>query len=158
MFSKELENLIAASIADGVLTDQEKRVLIKRAENEGVDLDELEVYIDSLLHNQRVAKDEAELQEIKSREQWHGIVKKCPQCGTPVEAGMGKCKACGYEFSGLEANKQTEKLSDKLNQIAVTAYKTSYDKDSAISLVIKSFPISSAKEDLLDLIMTLKRG
>lgn len=49
MFSKEMEALIAASIEDGILTEQEKRVLVKRAEKEGIDLDELEVYIQSML-------------------------------------------------------------------------------------------------------------
>ena len=41
MFSKELENLIKVTLADGVLTDKEKSVLIKRAQKEGVDIDEL---------------------------------------------------------------------------------------------------------------------
>ena len=45
MFSKELESLIQATLQDGLLTDQEKAVLIRRAQNEGVDLDELDIYI-----------------------------------------------------------------------------------------------------------------
>ena len=53
MFSKEMEALIAASIEDGILTEQEKRVLVKRAEKEGIDLDELEVYIQSMLQKQQ---------------------------------------------------------------------------------------------------------
>lgn len=35
MFSKEMEALIEAALQDGVLTDQEKTVLLKRAQREG---------------------------------------------------------------------------------------------------------------------------
>lgn len=45
MFSKELENLIQATLEDGILEDYEKAALVKRAEAEGVDLAELEIYI-----------------------------------------------------------------------------------------------------------------
>ena len=53
MFSKELENLIQATLEDGVLEDNEKAALIKRAQKEGVDLDELEIYINSLLQRRQ---------------------------------------------------------------------------------------------------------
>ena len=49
MFSPELEALIQATLADGVLTENEKLALVRRAEKEGVDLAELEIYIDSLI-------------------------------------------------------------------------------------------------------------
>ena len=44
MFSKEMEALIQATLEDGVLEDHEKAALIKRAQKEGIDLDELEIY------------------------------------------------------------------------------------------------------------------
>ena len=49
MFSKELESLIQATLEDGILEDNEKAALVKRAQKEGVDLDELEIYITSIL-------------------------------------------------------------------------------------------------------------
>lgn len=49
MFSKELESLIQATLEDGLLDEKEKAALIKRAEREGVDIAELEIYINSLL-------------------------------------------------------------------------------------------------------------
>lgn len=45
MFSKELESLIEAALVDGKIDEIEKRALVKRAEKDGVDVDELEVYI-----------------------------------------------------------------------------------------------------------------
>lgn len=53
MFSKGLEDLIKATLEDGILEDYEKEALIKRAQKEGVDLTELEIYINSLLQKRK---------------------------------------------------------------------------------------------------------
>lgn len=57
MFSKELEEVIEAALADGVLTDKERAVLHKRAAAEGVDLDELDVVIDGRLAKAKKQED-----------------------------------------------------------------------------------------------------
>lgn len=46
MYSKELEELIEAVLADGTITEKERDVIHKRAEREGVSLDEIDVYLD----------------------------------------------------------------------------------------------------------------
>ena len=43
MLSKELEEIVEAALADGVLTDKERAVLHKRAQAEGIDPDELDI-------------------------------------------------------------------------------------------------------------------
>ena len=53
MFSERLEKLIQSSLQDGILTDQEKAAIIKRANAEGEDIDEIEIYIDSLLQKRQ---------------------------------------------------------------------------------------------------------
>lgn len=53
MFSEKLEELIQSSLQDGVLTDQERAAIIKRAKAEGEDIDEVEIYIDSLLQKRQ---------------------------------------------------------------------------------------------------------
>ena len=60
MFSKELENLIQATLEDGVLEDYERAALVKRATAEGVDLTELEIYINSILQKRKKEHDLAE--------------------------------------------------------------------------------------------------
>ena len=47
--SKELEVLIEASLADGVLTAKEREVLHKKALQEGMDPDELDVIVEGRL-------------------------------------------------------------------------------------------------------------
>lgn len=49
VFSARLEALISSALQDGVLTDQEKAILKKRAEKEGEDWDEVEMILNSRL-------------------------------------------------------------------------------------------------------------
>lgn len=59
MYSEKLETMIMSVIADGKITDKERSVLHKLAEAEGVDTDELDVYLDGLLWElQQEAKEE----------------------------------------------------------------------------------------------------
>lgn len=51
MYSEQLEQLIKSVIADGFITDKERSVLHKKAAAEGIDEDEIDVYIDGLIVN-----------------------------------------------------------------------------------------------------------
>lgn len=50
MYSEKLENFIEAIIADGIITDKEQQVLHKLAAAEGVDLDEIDIVVESRLY------------------------------------------------------------------------------------------------------------
>lgn len=50
MFSKELNDLIDFSISDGELDKKEKQLIYKKAIEEGVDIDELEIYLKSKIY------------------------------------------------------------------------------------------------------------
>lgn len=49
MYSEQLEQLIKSVIADGVITEKERAVLHKKAAAEGIDEDEIDVYVDGLV-------------------------------------------------------------------------------------------------------------
>ena len=74
MFSKELQQLIEASLVDGVLTEKERTVIRKRALLEGVDPDEVDVILDAELSKISIAKSPKK----------HGEVRKCPNCGAVI--------------------------------------------------------------------------
>jgi len=67
LFSPRLEALINSALQDGVLTEQEKAILKKRAEKEGEDWDEVEMIINSRLprKEQTSPKKAVELSDIK---------------------------------------------------------------------------------------------
>lgn len=48
MFSERLEFLIHNAVEDGQVTEKESAVIIRRAQAEGEDLDEVDIYIQSL--------------------------------------------------------------------------------------------------------------
>lgn len=161
MFSKELENLIKATLEDGKLTDLEKKALVKRAQNEGVDLDELEIYIDSILQKRErelklqreaeyAAHDKAKMEEFG---------KVCPSCKRQVKSMTLQCE-CGYEFINHGTVSAAQILSDKINEIQNAPYKSSvgsddYDtevqaREQKIRDVITFAVIPNSKEDIIE--------
>ena len=50
MLTPELEQLINYALEDGVLTDKERSVLMRKAQAAGADLDEFEMILDAKLH------------------------------------------------------------------------------------------------------------
>lgn len=120
MFSKELEDLIQATLADGVLTEKEKLALVNRAEKEGVDLAELEIYIDSLIQkriqSERITKEEKAIARDKERK---GNV--CPHCGTPIPPLTKTCPSCGAAVGSNETvgDKELTKLVDDMEEAIV---------------------------------------
>ncbi len=49
MYNEQIESLISAALADGMLTEKEKQVLFKKAQAQGIDLDEFEIILDARL-------------------------------------------------------------------------------------------------------------
>lgn len=142
MYSKNMEALISAALADGVLTEKEKLVLFKRAETEGIDLDEFEMVLDARLVELQKA-EKAEMSAPKSTK--YGDVRKCPACGARVPALAVSCAGCGYEFTGVDASSSAQNLSKAI---------LGCDR-SQVKEVIKIFPVPNAKHDLFDIIVFL---
>lgn len=82
--SPELDRLIDASLTDGVITPQEYEAIMNRARQEGENLAEIDIFVQS------------RLQKIQqSREKNAPKARKCPACGEYVNALTGICPACG---------------------------------------------------------------
>ncbi len=79
----ELEKLIDAVVRDGVVTEKDRNVVLRKASELGVDPDEAEIYLESKLE---------EAQEARSRN----------KVATPAPAASGpsNCKACGAAIQG----------------------------------------------------------
>ena len=162
MFSKEMEALIEATLQDGVLTDQEKAVLIKRAQKEGIDVDELDVYIQSLLQKRHQA--EAEEDARNDRQSKMGSVKKCPHCGQPVQAGWAACPMCGFAFNVEENSASFVKFSEQISSMdtnmgimglgSVTG--SWLKKIQQKANVIETYPVPNNRMALLEFLSQLK--
>ena len=151
MYSKELEELIDSVLADGVITDQERTVLRKRALACGEDPDEVMIVVDGRLAKMK----EGAIPAIPATEKRGNIV-KCPNCGAPIEAGAVKCKECGYVFTNVKANNTAKEFAIMLEQ---RIQKVRYDGDKTninkVNEFIKNYPLPTGKEDLLEFIASL---
>lgn len=146
MYNEQLEQLIDAALADGVLTEKEKQILFKKAQGLGVDLDEFEMVLDArLVKMQKAEAEKAASSAPKSNK--YGDVKKCPACGAIVGTLKTICSECGYEFRDIQANLSSEKLANKLER-------AKSDKEKAG--IISTFPVPSSKEDLFEFIVSMK--
>lgn len=150
MFSKELESLIQATLEDGVLEDNEKAALVKRAEREGVDIAELEIYINSLLQKQAKELEDEKTAERKKieKEKKDAFGRKCPNCGAQVPPLTLKCE-CGYEFTSQNQISSVQILSDKINEITRST-KDEADRNKLITDTISLFPVPNTKEDIIE--------
>ncbi len=118
MFSKELENLIQATLEDGMLEEYEKAALVKRAQAEGVDLTELEIYINAQLQRRkRELKEKNEALDAQSeKEKKEAIGPVCPKCGKQVPPLTLKCE-CGYEFVKVNKESSFSLLMNKIDNL-----------------------------------------
>lgn len=113
MYNEQVEKLIELALADGELTEKEKQVLFKKAEAEGIDLDEFEMVLDAKLFERNQAKTSSPPVSAPKSDKY-GDVKKCPSCGSIVQSFSGKCSDCGYEFRDIQSDATINKLFEAL--------------------------------------------
>ena len=163
MFSKELENLIQATLEDGVLEEYEKAALLKRAQAEGVDPTELQIYINSIL--QKRQRERAEAEDAKQaeidRKKKEAVGRICPKCQRPVPPMTIKCQ-CGYEFVDTNRLSSVQILFEKLNSITLTeaeeeGIKLGSQNENRENLILRkkidiitTFPVPNTKEDIIE--------
>lgn len=150
MFSKELENLIQATLEDGVLEENEKAALIKRAQNEGVDLAELEIYINSILQRRQreLINEKQKLAEAYKKEKKEAFGRVCPNCGKQIPPMTLKCE-CGYEFNKKEATSSSQQLMEQIGEISASKGSEG-EKHERIMNAISMFPVPNTKEDIIE--------
>ena len=167
MFSKELENLIQATLEDGVLEDYEKAALVKRATAEGVDLGERGININYILQKRKKEHDLAEdaKQEKIDQKKKEEFGRVCPNCGRQIPPMTVKC-VCGYEITTPSNSvSSVQILSKKLSEITLTeseekeieeaapaekkGLREKFIADKKID-IISTFPVPNTKEDIIE--------
>ena len=151
LYDEKIEALISAALADGVLTEKEKQILFKKAQAQGIDLDEFEMVLDArLVEREKAEKEKAAASAPKSTK--YGDVRKCPVCGAMVPALAAACPECGYEFSGIEVSKAAKELSEKLQ--AENEKWGSRIKEK--TEIIENFAIPNTKAELFGFMISAK--
>lgn len=150
MYDQSLEQLIDAVIADGVITDQERKVVYKKAASLGIDQDEIEVYLEGRLENANNSKT--------PKTNKVGTMRTCPNCGANIGSFAAICPECGHEISGVEGNSSVHKLQKQLTEVgklsdnwgSVKSALMSDKIDSKKAEIIENFPIPNTKDDFIE--------
>ena len=112
LYNEKIEHLINAALADGELTEKEKQILFRKAEAEGIDLDEFEMVLEARLYEVTQAAAEkaaAEKAQIAAQQaqvaaaqaaaaQAAAAQAAAQQSAAPKSQKFGdirKCPACG---------------------------------------------------------------
>lgn len=173
MLTPELEQLIQFALEDGELTDKERSVLMRKAQESGMDMDEFEMILNARLHEARKnAQKAAAAAKPNSK---YGEIRKCPACGAMVNAFSTKCPECGFEFNNVEAVKSANILFEKLQELEMekarelAAHEESKNRQlqalsdrhnggGAIKQFANVLSSSRQNEERDDLVRTLEKG
>lgn len=104
-----LDDLIKEYLTDGIISEKERAVLLKKAEDLGIDRDEMDLYIDA----QQQKTDQAVDAAANKRRG-----KTCPYCGGSIPALTDKCPHCGASITP-EASDELQEIFDKLEDALV---------------------------------------
>lgn len=82
------------------------------------------------------------MENLNTRKQeFVGIIRKCPNCGAELPSMVAKCPQCGYEIVGATANLSLKDF--------FIIYQKEQDDMRKLDM-IKNYPIPNTKEDLIE--------
>lgn len=160
----EIEKFINLTLIDGILTEQERKIIFKKAQENGFDLEELEIILAAKLYEKQQSIN------TKPKSEKLGGVKKCPACGSEVQSFQINCVACNHEFNNIDANVSIQKLFTLLNECENERGNQEFSVGSALGnmfarayglgggdkviekkkSIISGFPIPNTREDILE--------
>ena len=106
---QELDDLIKEYLSDGIISPKERQVLLNKAQTLGLNLDEVDLYIDA----QQQKADQAVATIMNQRKG-----NTCPYCGAPIPLLADKCPSCG-QFITPESSKDLEEIFNHLEDALV---------------------------------------
>jgi hypothetical protein len=164
----KINELIEIALIDGVLTEKQRSIIIRKAKALGEDEDEVEMILEAKLYEKQksMEQEKPQTKEEAPKYEKFGDVKKCPSCGSMLQSFHIKCLDCGHEFSNIQSNESVNKLFEMLNDAenqrkdegVGKAIITFYTKligwntpiDSKKKTIISNFPIPTTKGDMLE--------
>lgn len=117
---KELDDLIQEYLTDGIISAKERQVLLNKAQALGLNLDEVDLYIDA----QQQKADQAVAAAMNKRRG-----KTCPYCGSSIPELTDKCPNCGSNITP-EASEELAEIIEHLES-ALVDFKSGEDIDKS---------------------------
>ena len=151
MYRPEFENLLKEYLTDGIITSKEREVLLKKAQEYGYDVDEVDLYIDA---QQQKCEQAAEVAKAKK------LGKVCPRCGKQFSELTIVCD-CGYEFQNNKNEPSaidllTERI-EKIREQPINCLRNSpeyekalEEKNRQIADIIANCAVPNTKKGIID--------
>ena len=117
---QELDDLIKEYLTDGIISAKERQVLLNKAQALGLNVDEVDLYIDA----QQQKADQAVAAAVNKRRG-----KTCPYCGSSIPELTDKCPNCGGNITP-EASNELEEIIEHLES-ALVNFKSGEDVDKS---------------------------
>lgn len=163
MYSDRIENLIKAALADGKVTEQERAILLRKASEENIDLDEFNMVLDARIAEMQKNGGGAAKSPQRAATEKQGNMIKCPSCGAPVPSMSAVCPECGHEFRNVATVQSAQQLFETLQDVErrkSRALRSGKMRPSDIDrqfhkeklTVIRTFPVPNSKEDLMEML------
>lgn len=165
MFSEELEMLIDAAIADGVITEKERLILHKRAQAEGVDVDELDMIIDARLAKAQKSPAQPQAEMSKPQSTPASIPPRDPNKPSPVKMLMNSLQQIADSYSSDIDSLSSKKLywvkdeeKQRKNRMDIDRDIDDLEsrRDEEIVGAIQNFIIPEHPDDMFELLIVLK--
>lgn len=157
MYSKKLEEMISMALVDGAMDESDRQVINKVAVAEGVDLDELQWYINSLAKKQRNehAKSVAEESAKYERETREAIGNICPnpKCHKQIPPMSLECPHCHTKIVNKKSSSSIQDLLEKINSVRQRGG-TAKEREQAINDTITMYPVPNTKEEIIEFLST----
>lgn len=155
MYSNKLERMISMALVNGVMDESDRQVINKVATAEGVDLDELQLYINSLAKKQRNehSKSVAEEEAQYIQKQRDAIGNECPKCHRQVPPMSLECPHCGTKIVNKKSSSSIQDLLEKINSVRQRGG-TAKEREQAINDTITMYPVPNTKEEIIEFLST----
>lgn len=105
-YPKELTDLLQQYMTDGIMTEKERAVLLRKAETMDVDKDEFDLYIDA-----EVQKFDQKIDSAKRQAKGN----TCPHCGGVVQMFENECPHCNGSINP-QATKELNEIIENLEE------------------------------------------
>lgn len=123
MIPQELDELIKTYLTDGIISPKERAVILKKAEKMGLDVDEIDLYIDA-----QQQKIDLEIDAATRKKKG----KSCPFCGAAVPMLTDKCPSCGQLITP-EASEELMEIIEHLENALVEYTADSNKRNRALA-------------------------
>lgn len=170
-YSPKLKHMLEIALRDGEVTEKERNVLLRIAEEDGLDKDEFEMELDGMIFDAKQAKNNvsiptnsatsvppipgsapasASVAYPQGGSSKAGTTKKCPKCGAILGGIITVCPECGYEFIDIAANSSSERLARRFEQILNDCNSKSYPRQKGGGLMasyMRAFDMMDTEEN-----------